>query len=83
MKETVERNLCVFTDSDDLELLYTFKNMPIYCGHAGTNSCEKQDIFLDMSVWISRRSGSIQINPLVPLNILYCLEKGYIIEFKI
>ena len=67
----MERNLCVFTDSDDLELLYTFKNMPIYCGHAGTNSCAKQDIFLDMSVWISRRSGSIQINPLVPLDILY------------
>lgn len=30
-----------------------------------------QDLVSDMSFWISRSSGMIQLNPLLPLDVLY------------
>jgi len=65
----VKRNHCVFTHKKDLELLHSFKNFPVFMGCV-THPREK-DIFMDMNWHISQGSGSLQLNPLVPMDILY------------
>ena len=64
----VTRDKCVINGDKSLELLYVFKNFPIYMGCTETNADE--DIFFDMNWYISK-NGCIQLNPLVPIEILY------------
>lgn len=68
---TIERDFCVLTKEKDLEPLYTFKNFPVYMGC--TDAPGEQDIFADMKWSISRRTGCIQLNPLLPLDTVYAL----------
>jgi SAM-dependent methyltransferase len=65
----IERNADVITGSQDLEHLYTFPNFPVFMGC--TNAPQSSDTVADMSFWISRSSGMIQLNPLLPLEVLY------------
>ena len=65
----IKRNGCVFTGAQDLEPLHTFKRFPIFMGC--TEQDPSQDLLVDMSWEISRSSGSIQLNPLLPLEVLY------------
>ena len=69
---TIERNLDVVTGNDDLELIYSFKNFPVFMG------CVKQkrekDLVNDMNIYISRSSGMLQLNPVLPLEIVYQTE---------
>lgn len=67
--ELIQRNHCVFTGQKDLELLYSFKNFPVFMGCV--THPPAQDLITDMNWWISRKSGSIQLNPLIPLETLY------------
>jgi len=64
----VKRDKCVIDGNDQLELLYVFKDFPIYMGCVETNADD--DIFFDMNWYISK-NGCIQLNPLVPIEILY------------
>ncbi len=70
----IERNRCVLTGRDDLEHLYTFPDFPVFMG------CSDQpidrDLREDMSWWISRDSGFIQLKKLLPLNVLYPESHG-------
>jgi 2-polyprenyl-3-methyl-5-hydroxy-6-metoxy-1,4-benzoquinol methylase len=70
----IKRNHCVISGREDLELLYRFERFPIFMG------CVKQpptvDVFAEMSWWISRSTGSLQLNPLVPLDVLYDQSHG-------
>lgn len=68
-KELISRNECVYSGMKDLEHLHTFEKFPIFMGC--TSNDVKDDIFTDMRWEISKSSGSIQLNPLIPLNILY------------
>ena len=68
----IDRPFDIVSGSNDLETLYTFDNFPVYMG------CTDQDISQDISTnmnWkISRSSGMIQLDPLVPLEIVYQSE---------
>jgi hypothetical protein len=65
----IERNADIITGSEDLEHLYTFRNFPVFMGC--TDTLQTSDMVAEMSFWISRSSGMIQLNPLLPLDILY------------
>ncbi len=70
----LNRDMCVFTGAKDLEHLYSFKNFPVFMGCVEHPLSE--DKLFDMNWFISRSSGSIQLNPLVPLDILYGQSHG-------
>ena len=65
----IERNTDVITGAEDLELLHTFYNFPVFMGCS--TSPKIDDVVADMSFWISATSGMIQLNPLLPLDVLY------------
>ena len=65
----IDRNADVISGSEDLELLYSFRKFPVFMGC--TSAPQNEDIVFDMSFWISPSSGMIQLNPLLPLDVLY------------
>lgn len=65
----INRNSDVIYGSRDLETLYTFKKFPVFMGV--TNKDIRNDKFFKMRWQISKGSGMLQLNPLLPLNILY------------
>lgn len=67
--QTLNRDYCVFTGAKDLELLYSFKDFPVFMGCVEHEP--QQDITTDMDWYISRSTGSLQLNPLLPLDVLY------------
>ena len=64
----------VVLGNTDLEDLYTFKNFPVFMGC--TSQDTSKDILYDMSWKISKKSGMIQLNPLLPLDVVYSAEHG-------
>ena len=66
---SIQRNLDIVNNSNDLEHLHTFENFPIFMGITKEN--EKKDKRNEMSWWISKSSGMIQLSPLIPLEELY------------
>lgn len=73
----IERNYCVFTKSYDLEPLYTFKQFPVFMGCVSEPSVK--DHFEDMDWMISPSTGSIQLNPLLPLDFLYAEQHNEVV----
>jgi len=63
------RNLDIVNKKKDLELLYEFKKFPIFMGVSKKKIIN--DKYFDMKWFISRSTGMIQLNPLMPLEILY------------
>jgi 2-polyprenyl-3-methyl-5-hydroxy-6-metoxy-1,4-benzoquinol methylase len=57
-----------------LDHLYTFKGFPILMDCV--EHVPEKDLKVDMSWWVSRSTGSIQVNPLIPLEILYNTSHG-------
>lgn len=72
--ELLERNHCVVSGREDLEALYSFKNFPVFMGCV--EHPEEEDIRAEMNWWISRSTGSLQLNPLIPLEVLYSASHG-------
>ena len=70
----IERTQCAVTGSSDLDPLYNFANFPVFMGCL--NQPEEKDLKQDMSWWISRSSGLIQLKKLLPLDILYPESHG-------
>ena len=68
------RNLDVILDSNDLELIYTIKQFPIFMGCVNDDSVN--DKFFDMNFCISKSSGIIQLNPIVSLEEVYRNSHG-------
>jgi len=68
----IDRNFDIVSGNNDLEPLYTFKNFPVYMGC--TDQDPSSDICTDMNWHISKSTGMIQLNPLVPLEIVYQSE---------
>ena len=70
----IERDQCTVTGHSDLEPLYDFPSFPVFMG------CllqpENMDLKQDMSWWISRSSGLIQLKKLLPLDVLYPESHG-------
>ena len=65
----VNRNTCCITEESNLELLHTVKNFPIFMGCV--SSSPSKDIKADMSWSIGKNNGVIQLNKLIPIEILY------------
>ena len=70
----IQRNRDVINECEDLEHLYTFNNFPVFMGCMDQPS--EKDILVDMQWEISKSSGIIQLNPLLPLDILYPESHG-------
>jgi hypothetical protein len=70
----LNRNHDVVFGNDDLEDLHTFSNFPVFMGC--TDQHPSQDVLADMSWKISNGSGMIQLNPLLPLDVVYNAEHG-------
>jgi 2-polyprenyl-3-methyl-5-hydroxy-6-metoxy-1,4-benzoquinol methylase len=68
---SIQRDHCVLTGEKDLEHLYTFNNFPVYMGC--TDQPAEQDVFADMAWHISKGTGCIQLNPLLPLELVYAI----------
>ncbi len=63
------RNYDVIFKKKDLKSLYEFKKFPVFMGV--TNKEASTDKFFRMRWQISRGSGMLQLNPLLPLKVLY------------
>lgn len=70
----ISRDKDVVLGGEDLEDLYTFKNFPVFMGC--TDQEPSEDILSDMNWKISKQSGMIQLNPLLPLEVVYSSEHG-------
>jgi hypothetical protein len=70
----IERHSCAVTGHSDLEPLYDFPKFPVFMGCL--NQAQEIDLRQDMSWWISRSSGMIQLKKLLPLDILYPESHG-------
>ena len=70
----IERNLDVINGNKDLEQLYQFDKFPVFMGC--TNEPVEKDLHVDMCWKISKGSGMIQLDPLLPLEVLYPEEHG-------
>lgn len=70
----IERNRCVFSDRKDLELLHCFERFPVFMGCV--DHPPEADVYAKMSWWISRSTGSLQLNPLIPMKVLYSQSHG-------
>lgn len=67
--EYVIRNKSVITGKGNIEQLYTFKDFPVFFGCVDHGP--EKDVKADMSWAICPESGVIQLDKLIPLNILY------------
>jgi 2-polyprenyl-3-methyl-5-hydroxy-6-metoxy-1,4-benzoquinol methylase len=69
-----ERYNDVISNEKDLVDLYKINSFPV--SMSCTTDDFKNDIFADMNWQISKSSGAIQLNPLIPLEIVYKEEHG-------
>ena len=67
--QNISRLKNVISQEDDLELLHELKNFPVFMGCVDHGI--KEDLCADQSWSISSNNGIIQLNKLIPLNILY------------
>ncbi len=72
--KTMERSQCAISGEADLEPLYDFPAFPVFMGCL--DQPEELDLKQDMSWWISRGSGLIQLKKLLPLDVLYPESHG-------
>jgi hypothetical protein len=67
--DIVSRETSILTDKKNLEHLFTFKDFPVFMGC--TDQSLSKDIKFDMSFSICKNTGIIQLDKLLPLNIIY------------
>jgi hypothetical protein len=72
--QIIERNHCAITGQFDLEPLYNFPDFPVFMGCSSQSA--DLDLKHDMSWWISKGSGLIQLKQLLPLDVLYPESHG-------
>ena len=65
----IPRNKDLITGNEDLLLIESLPRFPTFVGCVDHNPSE--DEFLDMNFYISQGSGMIQINPILPLDVVY------------
>ncbi|TSK04498.1 MAG: class I SAM-dependent methyltransferase [Geobacter sp.] len=65
----IERSHCVITGKKDLLPLYTFHDFPVFMGCS--DEAPEHDLKADMSWAISRETGLIQLDRVLPLDVLY------------
>jgi 2-polyprenyl-3-methyl-5-hydroxy-6-metoxy-1,4-benzoquinol methylase len=63
------RNKNILTDQKDLIKIKSFKKFPVFMGT--TNKKLSSDLRADMNFYISKKTGIVQLNPILPFNIIY------------
>lgn len=69
-----KRDRCAVTGAQDLEPLDGVRNFPVFMGCV--NTPRENDVVADMMWSISRSSGLVQLNELIPLDVLYPESHG-------
>lgn len=69
MIKLISRKKSVVTDKENLEPLYTYKDFPVFFGCVDTDP--REDLRADMCWAIDPDTGVIQLNKLIPLDVLY------------
>ena len=69
MMEYIDRSESVITGNKSLEPLYSLANFPVFIG--ATSAPRTEDMFADMQWSICKESGVIQLNQVLPLEIVY------------
>lgn len=69
LKKFISRNKSVLTGNKKLEHLYTFKNFPVFFGCTDTSIVT--DLTMDMNWVIDPESGFIQLERLIPFDVIY------------
>jgi 2-polyprenyl-3-methyl-5-hydroxy-6-metoxy-1,4-benzoquinol methylase len=64
-------------DGGALEPLFSFKRFPVFLGCVETPPA--QDLFADLSFAIGRHSGCVQLDQLVPLDVLYAANHATVV----
>lgn len=72
LEKYIARDKSVVTGKENLELLYSMKNFPVFFGCVETP--EEKDLFFDMDWSIDPETGVIQLNKLIPVDILYQMQ---------
>jgi len=70
LTDYISRPQSVITGKNNLEPLYSFKNVPVFMGCVDFSSKE-EDICADMDWSICKDTGVIQLTKLIPLEVLY------------
>lgn len=65
----IQRGTDAILGGSDLEPLYKFSGFPVFMGCTGKP--QETDLLSDMAWFISKSSGAIQLNPLLPLDVIY------------
>ena len=71
---TIDREKCSVTDSEDLEIIHSVKDFPVKMGC--TDRPQELDLKAEMLWAISKSSGLIQLKKLIPLDLLYSEQHG-------
>ena len=71
----IYRSSNIINYKSDLEHLFTIKKSPVYMGVVKKKE-NQTSLFQDLSFYISKSTGTVQINPLLPLSVVYSREHG-------
>ena len=71
--DTIKRNNDVISNTE-LESLYIMRKFPVFIGC--TNEPIENDVKADMCWYISKETGMIQLNPVLPLSLVYQESHG-------
>ena len=72
--ELIAREKDTISGNADLEALYKFQSFPVFMGT--THEKLERDVLADMNWFISKSTGMIQLDPLLPMNVLYPESHG-------
>lgn len=72
----VVRKFNILNNNDDLELLFQMNNFPISMQCVDEHEKSDEDVYSDMKWMISKTTGIIQLQELIPLDILYSGNHG-------
>lgn len=68
----IERNRDIVSNTDSLEPLFAIKSFPVFQGCVDQPAAE--DLVSDLDFYISTKTGMVQLNPLLPLDVIYQTE---------
>ena len=69
IKKFINRDKNLVNYKKDLKKIYSIKNFPVFMGITSQNLVK--DKFFDMNFLISKSTGLVQLNPILPFNIIY------------
>lgn len=72
--KSIRRNKDIIFNNTDLICIHKFKKFPVFMGCTSQN--KNKDLIADMNWFISKKSGLIQLNPLLPMDVIYQSNHG-------